>query len=290
MSDLVLPKWTSFTKGWHNGPYETISMHRPELSMAGKNILVTGGGTGIGKATAIAFAQAGAKSVAILGRRLDRLQTSKLAIEQAAIGDTHVLHEIADVAVPEQVEKAFANIVKKVGKIDVLVNNAGAICPPGPVAAAPIGDLSKVLETNVLTTFNAVRAFLSHAGPKPVIINITAVLVHIQPMPLMGLYAAAKAAQTKIVDYIGAENPHVHIVHLHPGMVTTEIGGPNSDVKGQDEAELPAQSAVWLASEEAAFLKGKVVWANWDFEELKTRAHEIKESQLLTIGLEGVPM
>ena len=79
----VMPQWVSFTKGWHSQPYEAISMQRPELSMAGKNIVITGGGTGIGKGAAIAFAQAGAGSIAILGRRLDRLKTSKAAIERA---------------------------------------------------------------------------------------------------------------------------------------------------------------------------------------------------------------
>lgn len=54
--------------------------------------------------------------------------------------------------------------------------------------------------------------------------------------------------------------------------------------------ELPAQTAVWLASKEAAFLRGKLIWSNWDVEELKARAGEIQGSRLLTIGLDGVPM
>ncbi|CVK86347.1 related to reductase [Fusarium mangiferae] len=290
MGNLEAPQWVSFTKNWHSSPYEAISIQRPELSMNGRSVVVTGGGTGIGKATAIAFAKAGAKSISIIGRRLDRLQSSKAAISQASMKNAIVLYEVADVSIPTQVEKAFDNIVEQVGKIDILVNNAGAICPPGAVVDAPFDHLSKVIETNVLTTFNAVRVFLSHAGPKPILINITACLVHIQPMASMGLYTAAKAAQTRIVDYVGIENPHVHVVHLHPGMVTTEIGGPDSDVKGQDEVELPAQSVVWLASGEAAFLKGKLVWANWDVEELKARAGEIEGSRLLTIGLEGMFM
>ncbi|KAK4075222.1 transcriptional regulator family: Fungal Specific TF [Purpureocillium lilacinum] len=288
MANLDVPQWVSFTKKWHSKPYEAISTRRTQLSMTGKNVVVTGGGTGIGKATAIAFAEAGAKSVTILGRRSDRLQSSKAEIAQASTENTQVSYEAVDVAVPTQVAKVFANIAERVGNIDVLVNNAGAICPPGPVLDSPIGHLNKVLEANVLTTFNAVQSFLSHAGHSPIVINVTACLVHIQPMPFMGLYAAAKAAQTKFVDYIGAENPHVHVVHLHPGMVTTEIGGPNSDVKGQDEVELPAQFAVWLASEEAGFLNGKLVWANWDVEELEARAEEIKGSRLLTIGLGGI--
>jgi hypothetical protein len=53
---------------------------------------------------------------------------------------------------------------------------------------------------------------------------------------------------------------------------------------------LPAHFLVWLASPEAEFLKGKFVWANWDVDDLKERADEIKSSSLLTTGLHGVPV
>jgi hypothetical protein len=54
-------------------------------------------------------------------------------------------------------------------------------------------------------------------------------------------------------------------------------------------AELPAQTIVWLASSEAAFLKGKYVWTNWDVEELKSEAAKIAEPNYLTTGLNGWP-
>lgn len=53
---------------------------------------------------------------------------------------------------------------------------------------------------------------------------------------------------------------------------------------------LPAAFSVWLSSPEANFLESKFVWANWDVEELKSRAEEIRGSKVLTIMLEGVPM
>lgn len=54
--------------------------------------------------------------------------------------------------------------------------------------------------------------------------------------------------------------------------------------------QLPAHFLVWLASEEAKFLKGKFVWANWDAQELMARAEEIQGSRLLTVTLNGVDM
>ncbi len=55
-------------------------------------------------------------------------------------------------------------------------------------------------------------------------------------------------------------------------------------------ADLPGNFYVWLASKEAALLRGKLVWANWDAEELVARASEIANSRLLSTVLDGVPM
>jgi NAD(P)-dependent dehydrogenase (short-subunit alcohol dehydrogenase family) len=237
MSNVEPPQYVSYTKAWHSSPYAAISPSRPDLSMTGKNIVITGGGSGIGKGSAIAFAQAGARSVSIVGRRRDRLETSSEAIKAAAPGEIQVSFEVADMTVPEQAEKAFARIAEQVGNIDILINNAGAIAPPGPAATAPLEQLTAVMNANVVTTFNATHSFLKHSGFHPVLVNITAGLVHIRPMPMMGLYTAAKAAQTKLIDYMAAENPQLHVVHLHPGMVTTEIGGPDSNIEGPDKGK-----------------------------------------------------
>jgi hypothetical protein len=56
-----------------------------------------------------------------------------------------------------------------------------------------------------------------------------------------------------------------------------------------DIVSLPASFNVWLASDEARFLKGKYLWTNWDVDELKARAKEIEESTQFTIGLVGWP-
>lgn len=56
------------------------------------------------------------------------------------------------------------------------------------------------------------------------------------------------------------------------------------------EVELPGHFAVWLASDEATFLRNKFVWANWDVNELKDRKEEIRASSLLRISLSGVDM
>ncbi|GFP57133.1 short chain dehydrogenase citE [Trichoderma asperellum] len=272
--NLVIPKWVSFTKEWHTKPYPDISPSRSGLSAAGKNVVITGGGTGIGKAVAIAFAQAGANSVSILGRRLDRLESSVIAISAAAQPNSQVLYRKADLTDRAQVQDALAS----------------ALPPPGLVAKYNATTFMGAFEMNVLTSLNAIQAFIPLAGVDPILLNIGSNLAHVQPMPGMPAYAASKAAQLKMVEHFATENPELHVVSLQPGVIVTEIAGPDSNVQGQDEVELPAHFCVWLASSEAKFLKGKFVWANWDVPELLQRAEEIRDSRLLTIGLAGVEM
>lgn len=233
--NLAIPKWVSFTKEWHTKPYPDISPSRSNLSAAGKNVVITGGGTGIGKAVAIAFAQAGANSVSILGRRLDRLKSSATAISAAAQSNTQVLYRIADLTDRAQVEDALQGITSAVGKVDIFVNNAGSLPPLEPVAVYNTTAFMRAFELNVLTSLNAIQAFIPLAGADPILLNISTNLAHIQPMPSMPAYAASKAAQLKMVEHFAVENPELHVVSLQPGVIATEIAGPDSNIKGQDE-------------------------------------------------------
>ncbi|KAK8203603.1 hypothetical protein M8818_005253 [Zalaria obscura] len=99
---------------------------------------------------------------------------------------------------------------------------------------------------------------------------------------------SAANQKTKMLDYVAAEHPQLHVVNLQPGVIITEIQ-KGAKMEGQDDVRLPGDFAVWLASPEAKFLKNKFVWANWDVEELKARAEEIQSSRLLTWVLDGVP-
>ncbi|KAJ9638533.1 uncharacterized protein PV06_09581 [Exophiala oligosperma] len=287
-----LKSFVSFTKTWHNSPYPGISPTRPELSAAGKNVVITGGGTGIGKAAAIAFAQAGAKSVGIIGRRIDRLETARAEIT-AASPSTRVVWKTGDVTDRASIEGALRAIVAETddSKIDIFVNNAGILPKEASVIDYPESEIRRCFETNLVGSFNALQAFTPLAAPGAKLLNIGSSISHWAPLPeVPGVwaYAAAKAAALKMVDYYAAEHTHIHVVSMHPGIVGTEIN-PNIPV-GFDTVELPAQFLVWIASDEAAFLRNKFVWANWDVDELKARAKEIQASFQLRVSLNGVDM
>ncbi|RVX74935.1 hypothetical protein B0A52_01212 [Exophiala mesophila] len=284
----------SFTKTWHTKPYPAISPARPELSAAGKIVFVTGGGTGIGKATAIAFAQAGAKGIAIFGRRVAKLQEAAEEVRKAnPAGTTTVVYESVDLGKRADVDRAFTGALKQLGgtslKIDVLVSNAGMMPKPSKVAGYAETDFYKGLEGNLGMAFNTVQAMLPLLAEDATVLNISSGIGHIDPVPQIWLYAATKLHNVKMFDYLQAENPNLRIINVQPGVVTTELNS-GAGYAGQDEPELPGQFHLWLASPEAEFLKGKFVWINWDVDELKARADEVKNSLLLRVLLHGVPM
>lgn len=230
--------WYSFTKTWHNTPYPAISPSREELSATGRNVVVTGGGTGIGRAIAIAFAEAGAASVSILGRREDRLQKAKQAIIAARSSQkTAVNYEVADLNKRSEVDKALQSIADQFGQIGVFVSNAAVLPEPGLVATGDADNFMFGLEMNVRSAFNAIQAFVPRAAPQAVLLSISSGAAHVAPVPGMGAYATSKAANLKMMDYFAAENPSLHVVNVQPGLVETEMT-EGSAMKVPDERTL----------------------------------------------------
>jgi citronellol/citronellal dehydrogenase len=128
----------------------------PDL-LQGKVALVTGGGTGMGRATALELARCGA-SVVVLGRRLEPLQSCAAEIE--ALGGT-ALAMTADIREPEQIETAMQRIKRESGRLDILVNNAGG------QFVAPARDLNNkgfetVIRNNLIGTWQVTRAVADH--------------------------------------------------------------------------------------------------------------------------------
>lgn len=122
------PLFPSPVAEWHNETYAAIDPTRPELSMAGKTVVITGGGTGIGRETVRAYALAGATPIHILGRTQATLAETKKIVESDVPGVNVVLH-IADVTDQKAVRKA----AQEVGKWDVLISNAGYLAKRSPI-------------------------------------------------------------------------------------------------------------------------------------------------------------
>ena len=222
----------SFTKVRHNKPYPFINPTRPELSAKGKNVVITGGGTGIGNAIGVSFAQAGAKSIVILGRRVEKLEAGKSAISAASRSETTVSYKSVDLVNKEQTTKAFDEIAQEFGKIDVMVVNAGVYGSAGKMDTFSGEDLLKTLELNVISVLYTFQAFLPHAAPGAVLLHSSSSMAHMAAIPGSGGYPTAKAAALKLMDYIAAENPQLRVISAQPAWTPTELN--HNDKNAQD--------------------------------------------------------
>ncbi|KAJ5833634.1 Glucose/ribitol dehydrogenase [Penicillium riverlandense] len=278
------------TSTWHTESYPSISPTRPELSAKGKTVLVTGGGTGIGAETALSFAVAGASRIALLGRREPPLIATKASIEEK-FAHVEVFVASTDVTDKRQVNSAFAEFASG-GKIDILVSGAATIGPQDPVRDVDSEKFLDAIQQNLRGSLHVAQAFLLHASPHAVAIDINSSAAHVNFGIGFSAYNVAKLAVFRLWDSLAAGNPNLSIFHIQPGIVDTDMNKEAGGVKAtgiEDHVSLPANFNVWLASQEAQFLKGKFLWANWDVDELKAKAEEIESSGLLSIGLGGWP-
>jgi NAD(P)-dependent dehydrogenase (short-subunit alcohol dehydrogenase family) len=155
------------------------------VAMKNKVVIVTGGSSGIGLAAAQMFAAAGAK-VVITGRR-------ESALDAAVTQNPNLAALAADASQPEDVERTIGHAVDKFGRLDVLVNNAGAgaILPLADATAARIGDIFAV---NVVGPSLLAAAALPHLKTsRGTIVNVSSTYGH-RPIAGLSHYAASKAA------------------------------------------------------------------------------------------------
>ncbi|KAL3446375.1 hypothetical protein BJX65DRAFT_309074 [Aspergillus insuetus] len=285
-------KGAAFTKKNHRDVYTAIDPTRPELSQAGKVVVITGATRGLGRlAFAASFARANSRAIAILGRSADALAETKKIINE--INPATEVHSIVvDVLDEKAVVEAFDEIESKFGVPHVLVNNAGILGPLAPTIETDIASWWNTQEVNVKGTLITTKAFLSKTGPTPssptTIINLTSGGA-VALAPGKCAYSIAKLAVTKFTSYLQSEHPTITSVSLSPGIVATDMAHsvPFLAPFIGDTHELVGGAAVWLSSGDRAFLSGRVFSANWDVEELEARKQEIVEKNLLTICYRG---
>ena len=194
--------------------------------MASKVALVTGGGSGIGRAVAIALADNG-YSVALAGRRLAQLE------ETAAASKGQMLPLSVDVTDAAAVQDMVARTVARFGRLDVLFNNAGATAPPTPTEDLPLEIWRKVIDTNLTGSFLCAQAaFRAMKAQQPQggrIINNGSIASE-TPRPNLAAYTASKHAVTGITKSLSLEGRRYNIAcgQIDIGNVLTNLGIPMS--------------------------------------------------------------
>jgi NADP-dependent 3-hydroxy acid dehydrogenase YdfG len=281
-----------FTHLAHTQSYPAISSSSPSLSTCGKTILITGGSQGIGLAIATAFAVAGAAHIIVVGRN-----PGTLAEAQKSLQSTHTAANIhtftTEVSDARAVKALFATIRADIADPDILVLNAAHAGMPGPTLDYSAESLASDLEVNVIGNMSFITEYLRKdtlTKPK-VVLNVSTAATN-QVIPNLASYGASKLAFLYMCMHLQNElhGKNVRIMNFHPGAIFTTAAknvGMTAESIAWDKPDLPGNFAVWLASKEAAFLAGRLVYATWDVEELKSRAGEIVDKDLLKIGLRG---
>jgi len=286
---MSTPPFPSPTKTWHNDTYADIDPAKPKLSAKGKRVVITGGGTGIGAATAKSFAAAGAESIVLLGgRRENLLKETKDQLEKDFSNVKIDCHAV-DITDLEVVRKA----AKDIGEWDVLVLNAAYLPAPGLLGNSDLDDQAMGWAVAVQGNVQVIYSLLPQHKPNSAVVAVSTGAVSFPGNMLQGnaVYMALKTGLAKLMEIMSAEVPDCRWVTLHPGAVETDMF-EKSGFRGavpMDSVALAANFTLWLTSPEAAFLNGRFAWSNWDVNELKARADEIQNSPMLTMNIVGWP-
>ncbi|KAF9876600.1 hypothetical protein CkaCkLH20_06008 [Colletotrichum karsti] len=282
------------TKTYHQKPYAAISPTRPELSTRGKHAFISGGGAGIGASIAFSLAQSGITTLGLLGRSQASLKSTKSAIE--ALNPSVTVHlYTADVTDAEATTSALQTFSASIGgKIDILIANAGYMSDLKTITDSDPDDWWRAFEVTVRGNFNLLRAFQPLAAADASVIHISTAAIHLPYMFGFSSYRASKSAATKMFEYFRDENPGFFVLQVHPGLiggtVMSEKFAPAVKDLGlvYDDIKLSGDFVVWALSDEARFLDGRFVHANWDVEELKALKGDVeKDASKFTIGLQG---
>jgi NAD(P)-dependent dehydrogenase (short-subunit alcohol dehydrogenase family) len=238
--------------------------------MSNSVVLITGALTGIGRATALAFAKDGAR-VVVSGRREDVGQA--LAAELGALG-AEAEYFAADVRREIEVQTLVDRAVARFGRLDVAVNNAGTEGKPGPLTEQTAGSYAATFDTNVLGTLfslkHELRVMLQQG--QGCIVNISSTFGK-RGGAGVSLYSASKHAVEGLTKSAALEAAArgVRVNAVAPGPIDTDMLSRftgTADRKAAATAGVPlkrlgrpedvAQAIVFLASDKAAFITGQV--------------------------------
>ncbi|NUP09340.1 MAG: glucose 1-dehydrogenase [Polyangiaceae bacterium] len=243
-----------------------------KISLEGKTALVTGASRGIGLAIARAYVENGAK-VAIVSRKQENLEQAKAELAKDGLPvETIAMHVGREGAAEELVR----DVVARLGKIDILVNNAATNPHFGPTVTADDKVFDKTFETNARAYFALARETAKHLVDRgaPGSLIFVSSTQGILASPLMGVYGMTKAAVISLAKTLAVElGPSgIRVNCIAPGLVDTRFAATlvqNDDIvkrwteraalRRYGRPEEIAGAAVFLASDAASYITGETI-------------------------------
>jgi NAD(P)-dependent dehydrogenase (short-subunit alcohol dehydrogenase family) len=233
-------------------------------------VLITGASRGIGEATAVAMGEAGA-DVVLLARSVDELEATATRVEETG-ADAVVCP--GDVTSDEDITAAFDTAERRLGDVDVLINNAGVNPFFGNALNLDIETLEQILSVNVTGSFRCSLEFARRVDEREAegaIVNIASV-GGVVALPYQTPYTASKHALVGMTKCLAVEwAPDIRVNALAPGYVATEFtkGVRENESIREDiletipqarfaEPEEIAHIAVYLASDAATYVTGEI--------------------------------
>jgi len=248
-----------------------------EARMRGKVCLVTGGGSGIGRATALKLAAEGAAAVLVAGRREAELEATATECREAG---TEALAVRTDVTREDEVERLVQAALDRFGRLDAAFNNAGFQERRAPLQEQSDAIYDDVFDGNVRSVFLCLRAQLAAMyarGKGRIVINASVSGVR-NPNVGFSLYSASKAAVISLVRSAAMEAAPrgVRINAIAPGRVVTDmmlragVGdiatvAAGLPLKRMGQPEEVAEAVTWLLSDASSYVVGHVLAADGGF-------------------------
>lgn len=245
---------------------------RQTQRLKNKIALITGGDSGIGRAVSIAFAREGA-SVAIVYKKndADAEETKKLVEEKG----TKALLIESDISNEENCNEIIEKVIRKWGKLDILVNNAAVQFPQKEVEDISADQMKQTFETNIFSNFYLVKAALPHLKKGSSIIN-TASVVAYRGNPLLLDYSSTKGAIVAFTRTLSGmlADKKIRVNAVAPGPIWTPLivstftkehqrkFGKDTPMKRPGQPAEVAPAYVFLASEDASYISGQVIHIN----------------------------
>ncbi len=248
------------------------------LRLKGKNVLITGASSGIGRAIAVRFAEEGANVAINYYKDREEADATQSLVRAARThdgGKDLVVH--ADVSDEDQVKAMFAKAIETLGTLDVLVNNAG-IQTASPSHETDAADFDRILAVNLRGPFlcarEALRHFLARGGGGVILNNSS---VHeIIPKPKYLSYSISKGGMENLTKTLALEyaGRGIRVNAVGPGAVVTPINRAWIDdpqARAEVESHIPMTRAAtpeeiaavfaFLASEDASYITGQTIFA-----------------------------